>query len=88
MFKFENKRTCRNLKREMRIFCVTSVDDNDEHKQLGAKNEVQLNAYNLLVQDNTISCNDQESRKISFAQLTRYVVLTLLTHFLTNFPPI
>lgn len=60
----------------MRLFRVTLVN-NDVTEQIGARNEVQLNAYNLLVHTNTdgvkkASINGcAEPRKISFAQLTR-----------------
>ncbi|KAG4077496.1 hypothetical protein HA402_002923 [Bradysia odoriphaga] len=54
----------------MKIFRVTSIDEND--LQNGGRNEVQLNAYNLIIQTNALS--DQGSRKISFSQLTKEVL--------------
>lgn len=62
----------------MKRFQVTSVDSNNGDTPPGTKNEVQLNAYNLHTQSNMINGKSnstngdvENSRKFSFAQLTR-----------------
>ncbi|KAJ6643632.1 Bumetanide-sensitive sodium-(potassium)-chloride cotransporter [Pseudolycoriella hygida] len=53
----------------MRIFRM-SIDE----QRIGNKDEVQLNAYNLLIHSNTTTNDGQDTRKISFSQLTKEVL--------------